>query len=390
LLEFLQARLRERDAQHLTRRLREAGSPTAPRQTVDGEPRLMFCSNDYLGLASHPRVVAALQEGARRWGGGAGGAALISGHATPHRLLEERLATWAAPHIPGARCLSLGTGYMANLAVVSALGVEGGALFCEALNHASLIDGARLARATKHIYRSRDELAAQLAASAAPHKLIVTDAVFSMDGHLAELPALLQLAEQHDALLVVDDAHGFGVLGERGHGSLSHFGLQSERLVWMGTLGKAAGVAGAFVAAHATVIDWLLQTARPYIFTTAAPPLLAHALLTSLDLIEGEDGERRRAQLDLLRLQLREGLQPLCAARGWRLPGSSTAIQPLVVGHNEGALALAEQLESRGLRVPAIRPPTVPAGSARLRITLCAAHRSEDLDQLLEALHACT
>ena len=316
MLEFLQQRLAERESQHLTRRMREASSPTAPRQTVDGQPRLLFCSNDYLGLASHPRVVKALQEGARIWGGGSGGAALISGHSTPHRLLEERLAAWAAPHIPGARALSFGTGYMANLAVVSALGLPGAALFCEALNHASLIDGARLARADKHVYRNLDELRAQLQASSAAHKVIVSDAVFSMDGHLAPLPELLQLAEAHHALLVVDDAHGFGVLGERGHGSLSHFGLKSERLVWMGTLGKAAGVAGAFVAAHPTVIDWLLQTARPYIFTTAAPPLLAHALLTSLDLIEGKEGERRRAQLDLLREHLRDGLAPLVRRAG--------------------------------------------------------------------------
>lgn len=388
MLELLAQRLRQRSAQHLTRRLREAGSPTAPRQSVDGQQRLLFCSNDYLGLANHPQVVEALREGASRWGAGAGGSALISGYSAPHRALEARLAAWAAPHIPGAGCLSFGTGYLANLAVVSALGLEGAALFCEALNHASLIDGARLARAEKHIYRSVPELRAQLEACRAPHKLIVSDAVFSMDGHLAPLPELLALAEQHGALLVVDDAHGLGVLGQRGHGSLSHFGLRSERLVWMGTLGKAAGVAGAFVAAHPTVVEWLLQTARPYIFTTAAPPLLAHALLTSLDLIEGEEGERRRDQLDLLRTRLREGLAPLCAARSWRLPQSSTPIQPVIVGENEAALHLAAQLETRGLRVPAIRPPTVPAGTARLRITLCAAHELSDVDELLRALES--
>ncbi|MBN8505676.1 MAG: 8-amino-7-oxononanoate synthase [Burkholderiales bacterium] len=386
MLEYLRAELRARDAQSLTRVRRVAETATAPHQTVDGRPLLLFCSNDYLGLANHPRLVRALQEGAARYGVGSGASHLISGHSRAHEELEQRLAGIAARFIPQARSLSFSTGYMANLAAVTALGGEGTAIFSERLNHASLIDGVRLARGTRQVFGSVAELAAQLQASTAARKLIVTDAVFSMDGHLAPLPQLLHLAERHDALLLVDDAHGFGVLGPQGHGSLAHFGLRSERLVWMGTLGKAAGAAGAFVAAHATVIEWLLQTARPAIFTTAAPPALAHALLTSLDLIEGEEGERRRAQLELLGAQLREGLAPLAARHGWQLPPSDTAIHPLIVWSNEAALALAALLEAKGLRVPAIRPPTVAAGTARLRITLCAEHRAEDVDELLKAL----
>jgi 8-amino-7-oxononanoate synthase len=386
LLEYLSEQLARRDAEQLTRVRRLAQTPTAPHQTVDGRTMLAFCSNDYLGLARHPRVVAALQEGARRYGAGSGASHLISGHSVAHQQLEDRLATLAEACIPGARCLSFSTGYMANLAVVTALGGEGTDVYSERLNHACLIDGARLARGRKQVFGSIEELTTQLRASPAPRKLIATDAVFSMDGHLAPLAELLRLAEAHDALLLVDDAHGFGVLGPRGAGSLAHLGLRSERLVWMGTLGKAAGVAGAFVAAHPLVIEWLVQTARSYIFTTAAPPLLAHALLTSLDLIEGAEGDARRGQLELLQAQLIDGLRPLAVRKGWQLPHSDTPIQPLLIGDNGQALALAAALDARGLRVPAIRPPTVASGTARLRITLCADHVAEDVDRLLAAL----
>jgi len=386
VLDYLRQQLAEREAQALTRVRRQASTPAAPRQTIDGRRMLAFCSNDYLGLAQHPKVVAALQEGARRYGAGSGASHLISGHSVAHQQLEDRLADFVAPCIPGARALSFSTGYMANLAAVTALGGEGTDLFSERLNHACLIDGARLARGRKQVFGSVDELAAQLQASTAPRKLIATDAVFSMDGHLAPLADLLALAEQHDALLLVDDAHGFGVLGPQGRGSLAHLGLTSERLVLMGTLGKAAGVAGAFVAAHPVVVEWLVQTARSYIFTTAAPPALAHALLTSLDLIEGEEGERRRAQLELLQAQLVDGLQPLAQARGWQLPRSDTPIQPLIVGDNAAALDLAARLDAAGIRVPAIRPPTVAPGTARLRITLCADHTADDVQALVAAL----
>ncbi|MBH9551277.1 aminotransferase class I/II-fold pyridoxal phosphate-dependent enzyme [Inhella gelatinilytica] len=383
--------LAERAAQDLIRVRRVAASPTAPRQVIDGVEKLLFCSNDYLGLADHPELIAALQEGAARWGVGSGASHLISGHSQAHEALEAQLARWARDCIPDARALTLCTGYMANLALLTGLGDrEDAELFSERLNHASLIDGARLARARKSIYADLDQLEGQLRASTAPTKLIVTDAVFSMDGHLAPLRELLALAERFDALLLVDDAHGFGVLGPHGHGSLAHSGLRSERLVWMGTLGKAAGVAGAFIAAHPTLIEWLLQTSRPTIFTTASPPALAHALVTSLALIEGEEGERRRDQLDLLRAQLVDGLAPIAAARGWQLPRSDTPIQPLIVGENAAALALSARLDAQGLRVPAIRPPTVPAGTARLRITLCADHEAQEIDDLLAALVAST
>lgn len=387
LFERFQARLDERGAQDLLRLRRQAGSATAPRQLVDGAEKLLFCSNDYLGLADHPELIAALQEGAARWGVGSGASHLVSGHSEVHEALEAELARWARDCIPDARALTLCTGYMANLALLTGLGDrEDAQIFSERLNHASLIDGARLARAQKSIYTELDELEVQLRASSAATKLIVTDAVFSMDGHLAPLRELLTLAEAHDALLLVDDAHGFGVLGPRGRGSLVHVGLRSERLVWMGTLGKAAGVAGAFIAAHPTLIEWLLQTSRPTIFTTASPPALAHALLKSLALIEGEEGERRRDQLELLRTQLVEGLVPIAAARGWQLPRSDTPIQPLIVGENAAALALSSRLDAAGIRVPAIRPPTVAAGTARLRITLCADHQSDDIEALLRAL----
>jgi len=387
LFERFQARLDERAAQDLLRVRRVASSPTAPRQVIDGAQKLLFCSNDYLGLADHPELIAALQEGALRYGVGSGASHLISGHGEAHEALEAELARWARDCIPDARALTLCTGYMANLALLTGLGDrEDAQIFSERLNHASLIDGARLARAQKSIYAELDELEAQLRASSAATKLIVTDAVFSMDGHLAPLPELLALAEAHDALLLVDDAHGFGVLGPRGRGSLAHCGLRSERLVWMGTLGKAAGVAGAFIAAYPTLIEWLLQTSRPTIFTTASPPALAHALLKSLALIEGEEGERRRDQLDLLRAQLVEGLTPIAAARGWQLPRSDTPIQPLIVGENAAALALSSRLDAAGIRVPAIRPPTVAAGTARLRITLCADHQSDDIEALFRAL----
>ena len=280
---------------------------------------------------------------------------------------------------------------MANLALLTSLGDAQTTVFSDKLNHASLIDGGLLARAEVHRYAHGrlDVLDQQLQRCTMPIRLIVTDAVFSMDGDLADLPALLALAERHDAWLIVDDAHGFGVLGPHGHGSLAHWGLHSERFVYMGTLGKAAGIAGAFVAAHPTIVDWLLQSARGYIYTTAAPPAIAHALRASLRIIGGEEGERRRAQLRRRIERLRDGLAALIRQRpalGWRLPESTTAIQPMIVGDNERALALSAALDSQGLWVPAIRPPTVPAGTARLRITLSAGHSAEDVERLLAAL----
>ncbi len=386
LIEGIDRKLDALAAQSLTRRLRVADSPCAPRQVVDGREMLAFCSNDYLGLASHPAVVNALQEGAARYGAGSGASHLVSGHSRAHALLEERFAEWLSPYIDGARALYLCTGYMANLAVLTALGADADAMiFSEALNHASLIDGARLARAGVSVYPHGDvgALEQQLIASTAATKIVVTDSVFSMDGNLAPLPQLLVLCERHGAWLVVDDAHGFGVLGDTGRGALAHFGLSSANLVYIGTLGKAAGVGGAFIAAHASVIELLVQRARPYIYTTAAPPALAHALQASLDIIGGEEGAQRRAHLAALVAHLQDALRP----QRWQLLASNTAIQPLVIGSNADALRVAAALHEQGLWVPAIRPPTVAAGTARLRITLSAAHTHEEVAQLARALN---
>ncbi|WP_179400737.1 8-amino-7-oxononanoate synthase [Burkholderia guangdongensis] len=397
LIEHLNRQLRERAEQSLTRQRRTTLSPCGPHARVrhEGVERsvLAFCSNDYLGLANHPALVAALAEGAGRWGVGSGASHLVSGHGEPHDALESDLAGWLAPSIPGAKALFFGTGYLANLALLTALGDARATLFADKLNHASLIDGGLLARADMQRYPHGrlDVLEGQLQRCTTPIRLIVTDAVFSMDGDLADLPALLDLAERHDAWLIVDDAHGFGVLGPQGRGSLAHFGLRSERLIYMGTLGKAAGVAGAFVAAHPTIAEWLLQVARSYIYTTAVPSAIAHALRASLELIAGDEGARRRASLQQRIRQLRAGLADLIARRpslGWRLPESATAIQPLIVGDNERALSLSAALEAEGLWVPAIRPPTVPLGTARLRITLSAAHAEGDVERLLAALRA--
>ena len=398
LLDHLQSKLDAIAGLNLTRILRVAESGTAPRQFVrgaDGKARelLMFCSNDYLGLAAHPRLARAIGEGAEVYGAGSGASHLISGHSVAHQRLDETLAAWYAPYIPGARALGFCTGYMANLAVVTALGDEAAEIFSESLNHASLIDGARLARAEVKRYAHGDvvHLRTLLAASQARIKLIVTDAVFSMDGDLAPLPALLALAKEFDAWLVVDDAHGFGVLGARGRGALEHFDLHSERLILVGTLGKAAGLSGAFVVAHPTVIDYLTQAARSYVFTTASPPAIAHALLTSLDLIESEIGVSRREKLRRLQLGLRAGLRKILAEHpglGWSLPASETPIQPLIVGDSAAVMKLSAALEREGLRVPGIRPPTVAMGTARLRITLSATHAPADVERLVAALAA--
>lgn len=399
LLEHLDRKLQALRAQDLSRFTRIAETGTAPRQTVvgaDGMARelLMFCSNDYLGLAAHPELAQALAEGARRWGGGSGASPLVSGHSRAHHEVEAELARWFAPHIPQARAIGFCTGYMANLAVLGALGDAEAEIFSEALNHASLIDGARLAKARVSRYGHCDVagLRAVLAASTARIKLIVTDAVFSMDGDIAPLPELLALAQEFDAWLIVDDAHGLGVLGESGVGTLEHFGLRSERLILVGTLGKAAGLAGAFVVAHETVSHYLLQAARNYIFSTASPPAVEQALLHSLALIRGETGRQRRARLQTLQTRLRAGMQALLARHahlGWRLAESHTPLQPLIVGGNAEVMQLAAALEAQGLRVPGIRPPTVPAGQARLRITLCATHTEADVDRLLAGLEAC-
>jgi len=385
LIATLERDLQQLDALSLRRRRRIADTPCAPRVQVDGRPMLAFCSNDYLGLAAHPLLVEALREGAIRYGVGSGASHLISGHSHAHAVLEERLAAFVAPHLESPRALYFCTGYMANLAVLTALAGRDADVFSESLNHTSLIDGARLSRAAVQVYPHGDTaaLATMLAASTAKTRLVVTDSVFSMDGDLAPLPALLALCEQYGAWLVVDDAHGFGVLGAHGRGVLEHFNLRSPNLVYMGTLGKAAGVGGAFIAAHETVIEWMVQRARPYIYTTAAAPALAHALLTSLDIIGGDEGAQRRAHLQALIGQLRDALH----LQRWQFMPSDTAIQPIIIGANAEAMSAAATLYAHGLWVPAIRPPTVPPDTARLRVTLSAAHTEADVAQLATALN---
>ncbi len=376
----LQRQLAARAAAGLARSRRTLASPQGARIVVDGHNLIAFASNDYLGLANDPAVVAAARSAALQWGVGAGASHLISGHFAPHELLEVELAAFVRP-CAGARALTFSTGYLANLAILTALVGRGDAIFGDKLNHACLNDGALLSRAQFVRYPHGDvaALRARMATTKAGRRLIATDAVFSMDGDLAPLPRLLSLAEEFDAWLVVDDAHGFGVLGE-GRGSLAHCSLASERIVYMGTLGKAAGVAGAFVAAHPAVIDTLIETARPYIYTTAPPPLLAEALRASLALIR--DDPSRRAHLMALIARFRGRMRSL----PWALAHSPTAIQPIVVGANAAALALADALWQRGFWVPAIRPPTVPQGTARLRVTLTAAHTQADVDALVDAL----
>ncbi|MEP7329075.1 MAG: 8-amino-7-oxononanoate synthase [Betaproteobacteria bacterium] len=378
----LEAALAQRRADGLFRRRRVVTTPTGTRAVVDGAPLLSFASNDYLGLANHPTLVGAACDAAQAWGVGAGASHLVSGHCEPHDALERELAAFVAPD-GAATALLFSSGYIANLAILTALAGRHDAVFADRLNHACLNDGALLAGAKLHRYAHGDfdALARTLESSAAPGKLIVTDAVFSMDGDIAPLPQLLALAQQHDAWLIVDDAHGFGVLGE-GRGTLAHLGLASDRIVLMGTLGKAAGVSGAFVAAHPAVIETLVQTARPYIYTTAAPPLLAQALRASLTLIR--DDHTRRAALHARIAQFRAGAADL----PWMLLPSMTAIQPLVVGDSNAAVALSTALGAQGLWVPAIRPPTVPLGTARLRVSLSAAHAPADVHALLTALVA--
>ena len=367
------------EAAGLKRSRRMLQGPQGARVKVDGREYVAFCSNDYLGLAAHPELVAAAQRGAVDFGVGAGASHLVLGHGAAHEHAEHALAR----HVALPRALLFSTGYMANIGVATALVGRGDTVFADRLNHASLNDAAILSRATLRRYAHCDlgALDRLLAGSRAGRKLIVTDAVFSMDGDLAPVPGLVALAERHDAWLLLDDAHGFGVLGERGRGTLAYFGIDSPRIIYMGTLGKAAGVFGAFVAGTDDIVELLVQRARSYIYTTATPPMLACAVLRSLELIAAEGW--RRAHLERLIARVRAGL----AASRWRLGASQTPIQPVLVGANAAALALSNSLAARGLLVPAIRPPTVPQGTARLRISLSAAHGEDEVERLIDALH---
>jgi len=378
LFASLQAALDERASAGLTRRRRLLQSAQSAHIHCDDQTVISFCSNDYLGLANHPDLIHAWQQGAAQAGVGSGASHLITGHHAEHEALEHALAAFVGL----SKALLFSTGYMANIGVVTALMGRGDAVFADKLNHACLNDAALLSRAELHRYPHNDlaALEGMLKTSHAPRKMILADAVFSMDGDLAPAPELLALCEKYDALLLLDDAHGFGVLGAKGSGLLEHFNLKSPRIIYMATLSKAAGVFGAFVAADAVVIDYLVQHARTYIYTTAAPPAIATTLQASLKVIAQDHG--RRAHLHHLIALLKSDLK----LKRWQLAPSITAIQPLMVGSNHKALALSEYLLTKGLLVPAIRPPTVPKDTARLRISLSAAHTEDDLQKLIAAI----
>lgn len=391
-LSMANEQIAELDAQLLKRRLRVTESPCDTEVIVDQRKLHTFCSNDYLGLANHPELIQALAEGANLYGVGSGASHLISGHNIAHDLLEKKLASFQSKHIPNAGALFFSTGYLANLTAITGLiklAKPGEAsIYSANLNHASIIDGVRLASiqskasVTLFDHQQLEALTEALKKDTKPLKLIITDGVFSMDGDITPVKALVEIAEQYDALLLVDDAHGFGVLGELGHGILEQFDIRSERIIYIGTLGKAAGVSGAFICAQAPFIDWLIQKGRPYIYSTATPPAIAHALLKSLAIIESEEGKARRRQLN----QLITHWQNEMHFSDWKKVASCTPIQPVILGSNANALAAAKLLNEMGYWIPAIRPPTVPAGSARLRITFSANHSIEELKNLIQAL----
>jgi 8-amino-7-oxononanoate synthase len=377
LAERLGAGLEELDRARLRRKRRVVGSAQGPRIVVDGRECANFAANDYLGLAAHPRLRAAAHEAIDRYGVGSGASPLVAGHQRAHEEAELRFARFVGLE----RALLFGSGYAANLGILTALADRHAAIFCDRLNHACLNDGALLSRARMVRYGHGDLEALERALVEAPEavRIVATDAVFSMDGDLAEVPRLLELCERHDAWLVLDDAHGIGVLGERGHGSLEHHGVRSPRIVYMATLGKALGGHGAFVAAGDAAVEWILQRARTYIFSTALPATAAATAIAAMDLIDEEPARVRRLRERIARFR--------AAARA--LPGldaSITAIQPVRVGEAERALELSARLLERGHFLPAIRPPTVPQGTSRVRVSLSAAHEEADIDALARDL----
>lgn len=377
----LAARLAERRAADLYRQRPLLQSPQGPEVVVDGQRLLAFCSNDYLGLANHPEVIAAWLAGAQQWGVGGGASHLVVGHSTPHHAVEEALAELTGR----PRALLFSTGYMANLGAITALVGQGDTVLQDRLNHASLLDGGLLsgARFSRYLHNDPTSLASRLS-KAAGNTLVVTDGVFSMDGDLADLPALAGVTRAAGAWLMVDDAHGLGTLGAQGGGIVEHFGLGIDDVpVLIGTLGKGCGTAGAFVAGSDELIETLVQFARPYIYTTSQPPALACATLKSLQLLRRDTW--RREHLAALIRKFRLGAEQI----GLRLMDSPTPIQPIMVGDSAKAVELSRMLRERGLLVTAIRPPTVPAGSARLRVTLSAAHSEAQVQLLLNALAEC-
>jgi len=377
-MKTLEQELEQRRARHLYRERLVLDSPPGAQIRLGDETLLSFCSNDYLGLADDPRIIAAFQAGAERFGVGAGASHLVSGHSRAHHALEEELAEF----VGAERTLLFSAGYMANLGIVGALADRHDLIFEDRLNHASLIDAARLARAVVRRYPHADvtQLAKLLARAKKP-RLITTDAVFSMDGDIAPLVELHRMASEYDARLLVDDAHGIGVLGKNGRGTLDQLGIPpAPPVIFMGTLGKAFGVFGAFVAGEAALIETLIQRARTYIYTTALPPAVAEAVRASLRIVREENWRRER--LRALVVQFRAGAGQL----GLALAPSPTPIQAVVLGGAEAALRASRHLRACGILVPAIRPPTVPEGAARLRITFSAAHEPAHVERLLRAL----
>ena len=378
MLASLQLALDKRKAEGLLRQRRLLDSPQAEHIVANNKPYLSFCSNDYLGLANHPKLIATMQKAAGDSGVGSGASGLVTGHHRYHDDLEKQLAKFV--NMPAALLFS--AGYMANIGALGALVGRGDAIFADKLNHACLNDGSYYSLAEFNRFAHNDVAALEklLEASTARHRLIAVDAVFSMDGDIAPLAEYLALCEKYDAYLYIDDAHGFGVLGEHGQGSLNHLKLKSPRIIMMATLGKAAGVAGSFVAGESVVIDYLIQTAKSYVYSTPAPPALSATLSVSVSLIE--QGDDLRTHLRSLICYFKDNLQ----CKKWQLMPSETSVQPLVVGDNLEALALSEYLQGQGILVPAIRPPTVPVGTARLRISLSAAHSLDDIKQLISAI----
>ena len=378
-MKNLQAELTRLQEDNLYRRRRISDSATGVRVRIDGREPLSFCSNDYLGLANHPDVIKAMQDGVARWGVGSGASHLVNGHTSAHHALEEELAAFTQR----PRALLFSTGYMANMGVIAALCSRGDYVFEDRLNHASLLDGGLLsqARMQRYAHNDADALNQKLSAHESGEKLVVSDGVFSMDGDIAPLSQLCKVTQQHQAWLMVDDAHGFGVLGKNGGGCVEHFGLSMNEVpILIGTLGKAFGTFGAFVAGSEELIEFLIQKARPYIYTTALPPAVAEATRASLRLLQTE--RWRREKLQALIQQFRNGAQQL----GLQLMNSQTPIQPLLIGDNGKAMAMSEALKQQGILISAIRPPTVPEGTARLRITFSAEHNEKDVELLLDTL----
>ncbi len=381
-MSFIEERLQELRELGLYRRLRLVSGPQGPRVLLDGEPVLLLCSNNYLGLADEPVVREAAADAAARWGVGAGASRLVSGTMTVHRRLEERLAAFESTEA----CVLFGSGYLANLGVLGALAGPGDVVYSDALNHASIIDGCRLSRARTFVYRHGDiehlrwGLEHERELGAARRRVIVTDAVFSMDGDVAPLPALAELADRHGAELVVDEAHATGVLGPGGRGAVAEAGLEGEVDVVIGTLSKALGSYGAYACATTATVRLLVNVARPLIFSTAPPPPAAAAALAALDVLEHEPQrvETLRANARLLRAEL--------AAQGLSAGGGETPIVPLLVGDAARAMECCEEALRRGVFAQAIRPPTVPEGTSRLRLTVMATHAADELREAARAI----